>query len=88
VRAIYLIVIGAALAASACDTRTNASVARPDTLRAVKGDILLSLETSSQASEAVFPFNRPVSRDDEQWNRFPRRRVRDGEDHVLEQVQR
>jgi murein DD-endopeptidase MepM/ murein hydrolase activator NlpD len=43
-RALVLI-IGAALAVSACDTRTNASAARPDTLRPVTGDILLSLET-------------------------------------------
>ena len=41
-----LVFILAALAASACDTRTNASVARPDTLAAVKGDIMLSLETT------------------------------------------
>jgi len=43
-RALVLI-FGAALAASACDTRTNASAVRPDTLRAATGDILLSLET-------------------------------------------
>ena len=45
VRATFLFAL-AALAASACDTRTNASVARPDTLAAVKGDIMLSLETT------------------------------------------
>jgi murein DD-endopeptidase MepM/ murein hydrolase activator NlpD len=45
VRATLLFVL-AALAASACDTRTDASVARPDTLAAVQGDIMLSLETT------------------------------------------
>ena len=34
----------------ACDTRTNASVARPDTIAAVKGDIMLSLETTVVSS--------------------------------------
>ena len=46
VRAILPFVIGASLAASACDTRTNASVARRDTLAPAKGDILLALETT------------------------------------------
>ena len=41
-----MLIIAAGLAASACDTRTNASVARPDTLAAAKGDILLALETT------------------------------------------
>src|SRR6478609_7468969 len=45
-----LLLVGAGLALSACDTRTNASVARPDTLKAVKGDILLSLETTVVSS--------------------------------------
>jgi murein DD-endopeptidase MepM/ murein hydrolase activator NlpD len=45
-RAILLLIVGACLAASACDTRTNASVARRDTLAAAKGDILLALETT------------------------------------------
>jgi murein DD-endopeptidase MepM/ murein hydrolase activator NlpD len=45
VRATVLLIIGAGLIASACDTRTNASVARTDTVAAAKGDILLSLET-------------------------------------------
>lgn len=49
-RTALLLIIGAALAASACDTRTNASVARPDTLPAAKGDILLSLETTVVSS--------------------------------------
>jgi murein DD-endopeptidase MepM/ murein hydrolase activator NlpD len=49
-RAISLLIIGAAFAASACDTRTNASVARKDTLAAVKGDIVLSLETTVVSS--------------------------------------
>jgi murein DD-endopeptidase MepM/ murein hydrolase activator NlpD len=49
-RALVLLIIGAGLAASACDTRTNASVARVDTLRAAKGDILLSLETTVVSS--------------------------------------
>ena len=38
--------IGAGLAASACDTRTNASVSRTDTVPAAKGDIALLLETT------------------------------------------
>jgi len=46
VRTILLLIIGAALASSACDTRTNASVARTDTIPAAKGDIALSLETT------------------------------------------
>jgi murein DD-endopeptidase MepM/ murein hydrolase activator NlpD len=45
VRATFVLIL-AALAASACDTRTNASVARPDTLAVVKGDIVLSLDTT------------------------------------------
>ena len=49
-RAILLLVIGAGLAGAACDTRTNASVARADTLRAAPGDILLSLETTVVSS--------------------------------------
>ena len=49
-RTAFLLIIGAALAVSACDTRTNASVARTDTLRAAKGDILLSLETTVVSS--------------------------------------
>src|SRR3954469_5798727 len=43
-RPIVLLILGA-LAASACDTRTNASVARADTVPAAKGDIMLALET-------------------------------------------
>jgi murein DD-endopeptidase MepM/ murein hydrolase activator NlpD len=47
VRAHFAILLGVTLlAASACDTRTNASVARPDTVPAAKGDILLALETT------------------------------------------
>ena len=49
-RAITWIIIGAGLTVSACDTRTNASVARADTVKAVKGDILLSLETTVVSS--------------------------------------
>jgi murein DD-endopeptidase MepM/ murein hydrolase activator NlpD len=49
-RALVSLIIGAAIAVSACDTRTNASVARVDTLRAAKGDILLSLETTVVSS--------------------------------------
>lgn len=49
-RTAQLLMLVAALAASACDTRTNASVARADTLRAAKGDILLSLETTVVSS--------------------------------------
>ena len=49
-RTILLLIIGAGLAASACDTRTNASVVRTDTLPAAKGDILLSLETTVVSS--------------------------------------
>ena len=45
-RTIVLCIVGAALASSACDTRTNASVARTDTLPAARGDIALSLETT------------------------------------------
>ena len=44
-RRILLLLVGAAVASSACDTRTNASVARTDTVAAAKGDIVLSLET-------------------------------------------
>ena len=44
-RAIFPLLIGAAMAVSGCDTRTNASVARIDTVPAAKGDIVLSLET-------------------------------------------
>ncbi len=44
-RGILLLLVGAAVASSACDTRTNASVARTDTGAAAKGDIVLSLET-------------------------------------------
>src|SRR3954466_13512228 len=40
-----VLLILAALAATACDTRTNASVARTDTVPAAKGDIMLALET-------------------------------------------
>src|SRR3954470_4440997 len=50
VRVILPFVIGASLAASACDTRTNASVARTDTLAPAKGDILLALETTVVSS--------------------------------------
>jgi murein DD-endopeptidase MepM/ murein hydrolase activator NlpD len=50
VRTIVLLIIGAALASSACDTRTNASVARTDTLPALKGDIALKLETTIVSS--------------------------------------
>jgi murein DD-endopeptidase MepM/ murein hydrolase activator NlpD len=46
VRTIILLIVGAALASSACDTRTNASVARTDTLLPAKGDIALALETT------------------------------------------
>jgi murein DD-endopeptidase MepM/ murein hydrolase activator NlpD len=46
VRAILFLILGAGLATSACDTQTNASAARADTLPAAKGDILLSLETT------------------------------------------
>jgi murein DD-endopeptidase MepM/ murein hydrolase activator NlpD len=49
-RPTLLLIIGAALAASACDTRTHASVARADTIRAARGDILLSLETTVVSS--------------------------------------
>src|SRR3954469_19713159 len=35
---------------SACDTRTNASVARTDTIAAAKGDIALALETKVVAA--------------------------------------
>jgi hypothetical protein len=44
-RTVVLLIAGAALAVSACDTRTNASVARLDTVAAAKGDIVLALET-------------------------------------------
>jgi murein DD-endopeptidase MepM/ murein hydrolase activator NlpD len=43
-RPTVLLILGA-LAATACDTRTNASVARTDTVPAAKGDIMLALET-------------------------------------------
>jgi murein DD-endopeptidase MepM/ murein hydrolase activator NlpD len=46
VRSFLLLIVGVALTTAGCDTRTNASVARPDTLAAVKGDIMLSLETT------------------------------------------
>ena len=49
-RTIHLLIIGAALASSACDTRTNASVARADTIAAAKGDIALALETVKVSS--------------------------------------
>ena len=45
-RTIILFIVGAAVASSACDTRTNASVARTDTLLPAKGDIALALETT------------------------------------------
>ena len=48
-RVMFLLIIGA-LAASACDTRTDATVARRDTVSAVKGDIMLSLETTVVSS--------------------------------------
>ena len=44
-RGILLLLVGAAVASSACDTRTNASVARTDTVAAAQGDIVLSRET-------------------------------------------
>src|SRR4051812_22282710 len=42
-RLIIVLILGAL--AAACDTRTNASVARADTVPAAKGDIMLALET-------------------------------------------
>ena len=51
---LILLLFSAALAASACDTRTNASVARTDTVLAAKGDIALALETRV-VSERVRP---------------------------------
>ena len=45
-----ILLIAGAVALSACDTRTNASVARVDTLPAAQGDILLSLETTVVSS--------------------------------------
>ena len=48
-RVMFLLIVGA-LAASACDTRTDATVARKDTVSAVKGDIMLSLETTVVSS--------------------------------------
>ena len=48
-RVMFLLIVGA-LAASACDTRTDATVARRDTVSAVKGDIMLSLETTVVSS--------------------------------------
>ena len=48
-RASFLLVAGA-LAVSACDTRTTATVARQDTVPAAKGDIMLSLETTVVSS--------------------------------------
>jgi murein DD-endopeptidase MepM/ murein hydrolase activator NlpD len=45
VRTIFPLIVVAALASAACDTRTNASVARTDTLPVAKGDIALALET-------------------------------------------
>jgi murein DD-endopeptidase MepM/ murein hydrolase activator NlpD len=50
VRTTLLLILGTALTTMACDTRTNASVARPDTIAAVKGDIMLSLETTIVSS--------------------------------------
>jgi murein DD-endopeptidase MepM/ murein hydrolase activator NlpD len=50
VRTTLLLILGTALTTTACDTRTNASVARPDTIAAVKGDIMLSLETTIVSS--------------------------------------
>jgi murein DD-endopeptidase MepM/ murein hydrolase activator NlpD len=50
VRSLLLLILGAALTTTACDTRTNASVARPDTIAAMKGDIMLSLETTVVSS--------------------------------------
>ena len=47
---VIVLITAAALIASACDTRTNASVARPDTLARVKGDIFLKLETTVVSS--------------------------------------
>ena len=49
-RAILLLLIGTGLAASACDTRTNASVFRTDTVPVAKGDIALLLETTVLSS--------------------------------------
>lgn len=49
-RSILFLILGAGLAASACDTQTHASAARTDTLPAAKGDILLSLETTVVSS--------------------------------------
>jgi murein DD-endopeptidase MepM/ murein hydrolase activator NlpD len=45
-----ILLIAGAVALSACDTRTNARVARVDTLPAAKGDILLSRETTVVSS--------------------------------------
>jgi murein DD-endopeptidase MepM/ murein hydrolase activator NlpD len=45
-----LLLIASAVSVSACDTRTTATVARPDTVSAVKGDIMLSLETTVVSS--------------------------------------
>jgi len=45
VRTALLLILGAGLATSACDTRTNASVARTDTLTAATGDVVLARET-------------------------------------------
>jgi murein DD-endopeptidase MepM/ murein hydrolase activator NlpD len=47
---IAILIVGAALVLSACDTRTNASVARTDTLVAAKGDVALALETKVVAA--------------------------------------
>ena len=44
-RAIFPLILGAALVSSACGTRTDASVARTNTLLAARGDIPLALET-------------------------------------------
>src|SRR4249919_2661073 len=49
-RTTLVLILAAALTTTACDTRTNASVARPDTIAAVKGDIMLSLETTVVSS--------------------------------------
>src|SRR5204863_1931324 len=48
-RAIVPLIV-CALAIAACDTRTTATVARPDTVSAAKGDIMLSLETTVVSS--------------------------------------
>jgi len=50
VRTTFLFILAAGLTASACDTRTSARVARPDTVAAVEGDIVLLLETTVVSS--------------------------------------